>query len=243
MSEEQLDSLFQHLEHIVEDSEPETSLKPVEPSIGLGLAVVARFVRNCKGQLKIQSKVGTGTTVQLRMTLLLTDSDSGKQFLDTPPSNQVMADLLQNIEERANMISKGIVRASETEVLPILTPATDPSSVGSLTIASPSPSLSSQASVLGSAHTSPRTERRGSRGYPFPSMKDLDVELSKLRILVAEDNPLNSKILNLRLTRMGHHVTLTPDGQACADTFKARSDEFDVVLMDLQVSNNSSTLF
>lgn len=242
MSEEQLDSLFQHLEHIVEEPEPETALRSVEPSIGLGLAVVARFVRNCQGQIKIQSKFGTGTIVRLRMALLSAHSSGGKEFLGTH-SDQEMADLLQNIEERASKISKEIVPVSETEVSEILTTGTDPSSSGSLPIASPTPSLSSQASVIGSAQASPRYERQGNRGYPFPSMKDLDVGLTKLRILVAEDNPLNSKILNLRLTKMGHHVTFTPDGRACADMFVARSNDFDVILMDLQVSIISSTIF
>lgn len=94
MSEAQLDSLFQHLEHIMEVSELHVSEGDESP-LGLGLAVVARFVRNCQGQLRIRSELGKGTKVHFRMPLTSASaSHSDKTTLDTPPSDQTMADLL-----------------------------------------------------------------------------------------------------------------------------------------------------
>jgi len=57
----------------------------------------------------------------------------------------------------------------------------------------------------------------------------------RLTILVAEDNPLNSRLLEARLVREGHDVVAVANGQACLDTVKARPQEFDAIFMDLQV--------
>ncbi|KAJ5378161.1 uncharacterized protein N7496_005570 [Penicillium cataractarum] len=56
-----------------------------------------------------------------------------------------------------------------------------------------------------------------------------------LHVLVAEDDPVNSKIIHKRLTKLGHTVVLTNNGEACANTFTSASQNFDVVLMDLQM--------
>ncbi|CAZ83363.1 unnamed protein product [Tuber melanosporum] len=47
-------------------------------------------------------------------------------------------------------------------------------------------------------------------------------------ILVAEDNPINSK--------MGHGVVLTVNGEECADLYSKHGQNFDIVLMDIQAS-------
>lgn len=57
-----------------------------------------------------------------------------------------------------------------------------------------------------------------------------------LQVLVAEDDPINMKILRKRLERCGHEVHHTVNGQDCASAYKENSREFDVVLMDMQVS-------
>lgn len=60
-------------------------------------------------------------------------------------------------------------------------------------------------------------------------------EIRNLNVLVAEDNPLNSRLLEERLRKRGHVVTVKINGQACADAVKATPDGFDIVLMDIQV--------
>lgn len=59
-----------------------------------------------------------------------------------------------------------------------------------------------------------------------------------LHVLVAEDDPVNSKIVQKRLTKIGHTVVLTGNGEACAETFESDSKAFDIVLMDIQVRLN-----
>ena len=54
-----------------------------------------------------------------------------------------------------------------------------------------------------------------------------------LRILVAEDNPVNRLLIGTRLRRMGHRVTMVEDGRKAVDA--VREGDFDVVLMDMQM--------
>lgn len=63
---------------------------------------------------------------------------------------------------------------------------------------------------------------------------------AKLRVLVAEDDPINMKILRKRLEKAGHTVHHTVNGEDCAAAYKESADEFDVVLMDMQVMHSLS---
>jgi CheY-like chemotaxis protein len=54
-----------------------------------------------------------------------------------------------------------------------------------------------------------------------------------LRILVAEDSPVNQKLALAILRRMGHQVTLVTTGTAAVETWKREA--FDLVLMDIQM--------
>ncbi|MDG2215046.1 MAG: response regulator, partial [Verrucomicrobiota bacterium] len=53
-----------------------------------------------------------------------------------------------------------------------------------------------------------------------------------LRILVAEDNPINQRVATLQLTKLGHRVDICEDGQAVLDS---DLDDFDIILMDCQM--------
>jgi signal transduction histidine kinase len=59
--------------------------------------------------------------------------------------------------------------------------------------------------------------------------------LKNLRILVAEDHPINQVFVQTALETMGAHVTLCENGQATADQFFRTPDEFDLILMDCQM--------
>jgi signal transduction histidine kinase/DNA-binding response OmpR family regulator len=55
----------------------------------------------------------------------------------------------------------------------------------------------------------------------------------KLRILVAEDNPVNQKVVIRMLEKMGHAPTIAADGQEALSVLAVGS--FDLVLMDVQM--------
>lgn len=54
-----------------------------------------------------------------------------------------------------------------------------------------------------------------------------------LQILVAEDHPINQKVICEILRRKGHHVEVVGDGQAAIEAFYKQA--FDLVLLDLQM--------
>ncbi|HYD67927.1 PAS domain S-box protein [Azospirillum sp.] len=71
-----------------------------------------------------------------------------------------------------------------------------------------------------------------------PSAEALSAEtaaapLRPLRVLLAEDNPVNQKVAVALLTRQGHAVAVAADGAQALD--RVRSERYDVVLMDMQM--------
>ena len=53
------------------------------------------------------------------------------------------------------------------------------------------------------------------------------------RILIAEDNPINQKVISKILSRLKHHPTIVENGTEAIE--KLRKDEFDLVFMDVQM--------
>ncbi|KAG9247124.1 PHY1, histidine kinase-group VIII protein [Calycina marina] len=57
----------------------------------------------------------------------------------------------------------------------------------------------------------------------------------QLEVLVAEDDPINSRIIRKRLEKSGHHVYHTVNGEECARAYEQNPKAFDLVLMDMQM--------
>ena len=104
-------------------------------------------------------------------------------------------------------------------------------------------SLDAQRSQGGAA--SIRIQQSAQEGIPTP-LSDLSRESStelekmlenklQLKILLAEDNAINQKVASRQLEKHGHVVTIVGDGQQALDAICAQHDEFDLVLMDVQV--------
>jgi two-component system, sensor histidine kinase and response regulator len=55
----------------------------------------------------------------------------------------------------------------------------------------------------------------------------------RLRILAADDNPVNQRVLQRLLEKLDHVVTLVANGQEAVD--RAAAEDFDLVLMDVQM--------
>ncbi|KAF8446496.1 hypothetical protein BGX38DRAFT_1094244 [Terfezia claveryi] len=67
----------------------------------------------------------------------------------------------------------------------------------------------------------------------LPIVKKSDIKC--LSILVAEDDPVNSLIVQKRMEKLGYTVKLTVNGQQCANAFKDDRDKYDLILMDMQM--------
>lgn len=67
------------------------------------------------------------------------------------------------------------------------------------------------------------------------AVEDFDAEtnIENLKLLVAEDNPMNRRVVELLLAQSGVSITFAENGKEAVDKFKA--GRFDLVLMDLQM--------
>jgi CheY-like chemotaxis protein len=244
LSEEQLDAIFQDFEKIIDDDDGAEKTNPDLTSesdgpqkscfgIGVGLATAGRFVRLNQGQISIFSPgLGQGTRVALRIPFTK-DFQSDYQKSVGPTSISVPA------------TSAGQL-LSQIKVIPSPSPSTG-SGPGSKSPNTSSKDLTSS-SVLGT--TPMELDPPGSSSnsnvvanrYPF-SVTSTWKAKPKFNILIAEDNPLNSRLLENRLTKAGHTVYLAVDGAACFSAFKDNSAIFDVILMDIQASSLSLSCY
>ncbi|MBU1567778.1 MAG: response regulator [Proteobacteria bacterium] len=56
-----------------------------------------------------------------------------------------------------------------------------------------------------------------------------------VRILLAEDNPVNQKLAMMMLSKAGYKVTVVANGRLAVETFTQKPEEFDTILMDIQM--------
>ncbi|KAI3321355.1 hsp90-like protein [Xylariaceae sp. AK1471] len=94
--------------------------------------------------------------------------------------------------------------------------------------------------------TEPQTAQSSRVLFEIPEKRDQGKEVpktsadshakpNKLQVLIAEDDPVNMKILTKRLEKAGHEVYPTLNGEDCATIYKEKSPEFDIILMDMQM--------
>ncbi|GIZ39223.1 hypothetical protein CKM354_000261400 [Cercospora kikuchii] len=84
------------------------------------------------------------------------------------------------------------------------------------------------------ADQSPTTRSRFDQAESISSPKP-SIDAGHMKVLVAEDDPVNSRIIKKRLEKLGHEVVLTVNGEECASTYCDRTGFFDIVLMDMQM--------
>lgn len=70
---------------------------------------------------------------------------------------------------------------------------------------------------------------------PEEGTSDPATPLRPAVILVAEDNPVNQRIIRRTLEKAGHDVTIVGDGEAAVEAALAGAARFDFVLMDIQM--------
>ncbi len=68
---------------------------------------------------------------------------------------------------------------------------------------------------------------------PAPAVTSHPPSARPMRILVAEDNPVNQKVAHSMLKRLGHAVDLVNNGREALDA--AKSSSYDAILMDCQM--------
>ena len=348
MSSKKLDQLFNDLEQV--QSEPASMLEDaIIPSteqlmeqsektmLGLGLAVVARIIKNMDGQLRLKSEEGKGSRFVIQFPFELPDSETQKSAAPTEGSATPLPDTPPPVSEAGErtLVAPGLTRndsggsdtilkkpsvesfnsakslrsfksassnrSQRSGVDRLIEAIQEPHMVDkrpagerSMSSKSMRPVLSKRNSLDGLS-ASPYRERSKSldqkdRNVPPPHKRSLDLQSGEapinfsrtglkaiklpddagsprevhpesgsilgevsddsdkitldppdtstehMRVLVAEDDPVNSRIVQKRLEKLGHHVHLTVNGEECAGAFGDRPQDFDVILMDMQVS-------
>lgn len=92
---------------------------------------------------------------------------------------------------------------------------------------------SASAGELPSSAASMKSLKSTAEQENLPTSGAADAE--HMNVLVAEDDPVNSKIIKKRLEKAGHFVFLTVNGEECSSAYCERCGFFDIVLMDMQV--------
>ena len=59
--------------------------------------------------------------------------------------------------------------------------------------------------------------------------------LKGMKVLLAEDNVVNQKVACQQLKKFGTHVDVVSDGQQCLNALQKGRDDYDLILMDVQV--------
>ena len=322
MSSKHLDALFKDLEQVTSE-EVELSEGTEKPNenlvegkrdrvLGLGLAVVARTVRNMNGQLRLKSEEGHGLRFIIQLPFTLADKegvtgagDDEAHSISLWPATEneitlvendspqvIRGDLRKHSNERkgsSHSSRSGSSRSNKSnksdidrmiqdlsdqvgkqeEAMPLRQPSIqrrvsskpDIARIGGSALGSASAQLDSAPSVprynaktgentliravrMPDDFPNPQDEETtqqinfegpmGSEGKKDEMVKVLDTE--HLHILVAEDDPVNNRIIKKRLERSGHEVHITHNGQECSTVYQDKLGFFDVVLMDMQVS-------
>jgi CheY-like chemotaxis protein len=231
LSEQNLNNIFQSFERILDDDANSPTAEPLDSAlgseakplqIGLGLAFTARFVRLNNGQVKMSSDgEGKGTKVSITIPFrkILQERFAKRELplkipLPTPCDDLDMGCLqTDSIPPQFSTFAGPEISLKDVEPDTFKSSnALSPSSEALLTPSNPN-------LTIGASH-------------PRPSVKPLE---HRLAILVAEDNPLNSRLLETRLRKRGHDVTVAVNGQDCFNVFSKRQKTFDAILMDMQV--------
>ncbi|KAH6719286.1 putative phytochrome-like histidine kinase PHY2p [Leptodontidium sp. MPI-SDFR-AT-0119] len=239
MSESQLDELFQDFEQVIDQDNLSgetvpSSLSDDQP-LGVGLAVVARYVKNMKGQIRVQSELGKGTIFGIELPF---------QHAIVSQEESVPMGSLSDPNEQAKL------RAMSDASITPLAPSPHRELVGFQGQEEAIPRIAPEALApspleVPSYLTSPESHSGGltSQGssseamYHFPNMSSNVSEHPRetLSVLIAEDNPINARLLTRRLTKLMHSVEHVNDGQECYDQFALNPHLVDVILMDIQM--------
>jgi light-regulated signal transduction histidine kinase (bacteriophytochrome) len=264
-----LDQLFHELEQVSGDDDTkyyagsgassprrEAANTAEKNVLGLGLALVARIVRNMHGQLTVRSEEGKGSRFQISLQFPVPEgTDTRKPSVAHMPiqTKHSVADfqsredliLIDNTSTTSKRSSRESLVArpdnmEATDEIPRSVPAdavqdgvhdVETTAQQGEFVATPTQQRSTPQHEAPSSSQPPPQPASGPTSEPTAQ---------KLRVLVAEDDPINAKIIQKRLGKLGYSVHWTVNGEECAAAYFENPVSWDVVLMDIQVSKGLS---
>jgi two-component sensor histidine kinase len=224
LSEAELDDIFQDLEQISTDDPQDNALlgQAIVPNapegqvgfqrnssrarLGLGLALVARFILLRDGQLRMKSTKNEGTVVTLSLPwMVCSESRLPIQIAFVPSSQGETA--RRYSQERSSSASGTQSLPENLKAIKML--LDDPK------LHNPNPGSSTDSNIPTTTSVLPQ---------------------SAMVVAIADDNKINLQVLHKRLEMVGHKVLVSRNGQECFETFEKNSTVIDFILMDLDVS-------
>ncbi|KDQ11477.1 hypothetical protein BOTBODRAFT_35351 [Botryobasidium botryosum FD-172 SS1] len=239
---EKLESIFREFEQ-VESSAPKTEN---QPGLGLGLAVVARIVKQLGGQLRVDSGLGQGSRFSLLTPFALYDptaqsnsdsrsaSSSVHRSRHTSDSSEI--DSLVEALGSSHMGEAGLPGSGEKRSDSTAAPKAGQFDIGSSN--HPIRPVKVDAFGLDSPlREIPSSQRQlvdDTVAQAASGSESTEPAPPKLRILIVEDDPINRTILRKRLLNEGHIVETNTNGQEAVNTIEA-DKHYDCILMDIQM--------
>lgn len=249
-----LEDIFRQFEQ-VERPEDKVSLDPPlsgdKPSgLGLGLAVVARIVEQAGGQLRVDSGPG-GSRFSFLLPFTLPEHKGHRAFTNlvssTPGSHTSGTSEVEDFVSALSASHMGQVDARESQPTSVLRrePNTVQSGEGVF------PVQDSGIGVRGVKMDSFFLDRPPADGRVPGALdqsqqpglegatEDVDEDESKrppgqLRVLIVEDDKINSTLMQKRLSKWNHIAVPVMNGQEAKETIESDFD-FDCIMMDLQM--------
>ncbi|KAL4813538.1 hypothetical protein BDW67DRAFT_168160 [Aspergillus spinulosporus] len=257
ISSSTLELLFRELEQVSGDddshynrgsedgeSSPEVRDSKDKTVLGLGLALVARIVRNMHGQLTVRSEEGKGSRFQISLQFPIPEgSDTKSPTAEHRPvaTGDSAAPFATGDDVILVDSTTGSKRNSQDSLIrPAVPPKSQPEDTA------PADGAGGQVSGENETQSQPKdaekstasTHQQSETARPQPSGPSSEPsapERQPLEVLVAEDDPINAKIIEKRLGKLGHTVRRTVNGEECANAYSAEATKCDVVLMDIQM--------
>jgi signal transduction histidine kinase len=169
-------------------------------------------------------------------------------ILDRPDLSSPTSDDGNNFPDTKAILDQG--QATHTaESVALKDSSTNPQEADELDTASPRPGtvkITGQGQPLvasripnkpqsSAVHTSSAAPSAPKDRKEDSSRSDKPPPTNGMRVLVAEDDQINSRIIDKRLSKLGHEVHLTSNGEECVYAYREAQGNFDIVLMDIQV--------
>lgn len=228
--------------------------------LGLGLALVARIVRNMDGRLVLKSEQGVGSCFKIKLRFPLPSQPDGRkkqaekdestkerQNPGVSEDGRFKPTEIRCENECSSRYGESIREANTDADISI---AMDTASSEFIHHSGTKFTKDQNEHMLGSeAPSTPTTPRPSTTQSQSSTVQDSEQKQgtnesthsidrsnpTSLHVLVAEDDPINSTIARKRLEKLGHTVHLTANGKECATAYRENPSSYDALLMDIQV--------